>query len=155
MRFAYADPPYLGKCGKFYEHNHPDGRCWNDLSTHQLLIERLQEDYPDGWALSCASTDLRVMLPLCPAEVRVAAWVKPFCAFKKGVRPAYAWEPVLFADGRNKNHPPPPQGRDADDTEGLHRRADHAETRAHRGEAGSVLPVGARPAWLRRRHGRD
>jgi len=110
MRFAYADPPYLGKCGKFYGHNHPDGRCWDKLETHQLLIERLASDYPDGWALSLASTDLQAILPLAPASVRVAAWVKPFCIFKKGVRPAYAWEPVLFAGGRNSNHPPPAKG---------------------------------------------
>ena len=110
MRFAYADPPYLGKCGKFYGHYHPDGRCWDDLATHQLLIDRLADEYPDGWALSCSSPDLRALLPLCPPEVRVAAWVKPFCAFKKGVRPAYAWEPVLFMGGRNKNHPPPEKG---------------------------------------------
>lgn len=42
--------------------------------------------------------------------MRVAAWVKPFCVFKKGVRPAYAWEPVLFRGGRNAHHPPPLKG---------------------------------------------
>jgi hypothetical protein len=110
VKFAYADPPYLGKCGKFYGHNHPDGRCWDDLLTHKLLIEQLTDGYPDGWALSCSSPDLRELLPLCPPETRVGAWVKPFCAFKKGVRPAYAWEPVLFSGGRNKNHPPPEKG---------------------------------------------
>lgn len=110
MRFAYADPPYLGKCGKFYGHHHPDGRCWDDLLTHKLLIDRLTEGYPDGWALSCSSPDLRELLPLCPPETRIAPWCKSFCAFKKGVRPAYAWEPVLFLGGRNKNHPPPEKG---------------------------------------------
>jgi hypothetical protein len=110
MRFAYADPPYFGKCGKFYGHNHPDGRCWDDLLTHKLLIGRLAGEYPDGWALSCSSPDLRELLPLCPPDIRVAAWVKPFCAFKKGVRPAYAWEPLLFTGGRNANHPPPEKG---------------------------------------------
>ena len=110
MKFAYADPPYLGKCGKFYGHHHPDGRCWDDLLTHELLVKRLMADYPDGWALSCASTDLQCLLPLCPPGIRIGAWVKPFCVFKKGVRPAYAWEPLLFLGGRNKNHPPPPKG---------------------------------------------
>lgn len=47
---------------------------------------------------------------MCPADVRIAAWVKPFCVFKKGVRPAYAWEPVIFQGGRNKGHPPPVKG---------------------------------------------
>jgi hypothetical protein len=47
---------------------------------------------------------------MCPDDVRVSAWVKPFHVFKKGVRPAYAWEPVLFRGGRNQGHPPPPKG---------------------------------------------
>jgi hypothetical protein len=110
MRFAYADPPYLGKCGKFYGHEHPDGRCWDDLLTHKLLIERLCDDYPDGWALSCATPNLRELLPMTPPGARIGAWAKSFCIFKKGVRPAYAWEPVIFMGGRNKNHPPPPKG---------------------------------------------
>ena len=74
MRFAYADPPYLGCC-KLYEHYHPDGRCWDDLETHALLVARLVEDYPDGWALSLSSPSLREILPLTPTDARVEAWV--------------------------------------------------------------------------------
>jgi hypothetical protein len=33
--------------------------------------------------------------------VRIGAWVKTFASFKKGVNPAYAWEPVIFRGGRN------------------------------------------------------
>jgi hypothetical protein len=40
------------------------------------------------------------MLNLCPDDVRVGAWVKPFAAFKKNVTRAYAWEPVIFRGGR-------------------------------------------------------
>lgn len=114
MRLAYADPPYLGNC-RLYDHDHGnDGLCWDDLTTHKLLIERLQADYYDGWALSASSPSLQTILPLCPPNVRIAAWVKPFCVFKKGVRPAYAWEPVLFVGGRNPSsgykHPPPEKG---------------------------------------------
>lgn len=109
MRFAYADPPYLGCC-RLYDHHHPDGLCWDDLSTHAALIDRLGQDYPDGWAMSATSGSLRQLLPLCPTDVRVAAWVKPFHAFKKGVRPAYAWEPVIFRGGRNVGHKPPEKG---------------------------------------------
>lgn len=109
MRFAYADPPYLGCCRR-YGHEHPDGLCWDDLTTHKILIERLVSGYPDGWALSSSSPALRELLPLCPDDVRVGAWVKSFCVFKKGVRPAYSWEPVLYRGGRNRNHPPPPKG---------------------------------------------
>jgi len=110
MRFAYADPPYFGCC-RLYDHHHPDARCWDDLETHLLLIDRLSADFPDGWALSASSVSLRSLLPLCPSDVRVAAWVKPFCAFKRGVRPCYGWEPVIFWGGRNPSngypHPPP------------------------------------------------
>lgn len=109
---AYADPPYLGCCG-LYGHNHPDGRCWDDLETHRLLIDHLVSDFPDGWALSLTSSSLARILPLCPAGVRVGAWVKPFHAYKKGVRPAYGWEPVIFRGGRNKNHAPPMKGGEA------------------------------------------
>lgn len=105
MRFAYADPPYIGQARKHYSH---DPRCAE--VDHAELVARLCRDYPDGWALSCSSPSLRIILPLCPDDVRIAAWVKPFCAFKRGVRPAYAWEPVIFRGGRNRNHPPPPKG---------------------------------------------
>lgn len=106
---AYADPPYLGCC-RLYDHYHPDGRCWDDPLTHELLIGRLCDEYPNGWALSCTSGSLRTLLPLCPDDVRVGAWVKPFHAYKRGVRPAYAWEPLIYRGGRNKGHKPPPKG---------------------------------------------
>src|SRR5581483_8721042 len=117
MRFAYADPPYLGCCG-LYDHHHPDGRCWDHLSTHDALIDHLVNGWPDGWALSLSSTSLQAILPLCPEDVRVAAWVKPFCAFKRGVRPAYSWEPVIFWRGRNPSagHPHPPPVKDGAQT---------------------------------------
>lgn len=112
MRFAYADPPYLGCCG-LYDHYHPDGLCWDDIQTHARLIARLQMDFPDGWALSASSPSLVSILSFCPNRTRIAAWAKSFCAFKKGVRPAYAWEPVIFYGGRNPSnghpHPPPPK----------------------------------------------
>lgn len=41
---------------------------------------------------------------MCPEDIRIAAWVKSFCAFKRGVRPAYAWEPVIFRGGRNPSN---------------------------------------------------
>ena len=111
MRFAYADPPYLGKCGKFYGHRHeaPWG-CWDDLATHRQLIDHLTTDYPHGWALSLSEPSLRDLLPMTPVGTRTAPWNKSFCVFKKGVRPAHAWEPVLFYGGRNTNPPSPPKG---------------------------------------------
>lgn len=90
MRLAYADPPYPGQARKHYS-DQPICREVN----HPVLIGTLCEHY-DGWALSSSSTDLRDLLPLCPPGVRVAAWVKPFASWKKGVVPPYSWEPVLF-----------------------------------------------------------
>lgn len=100
MIFAYADPPYLGCC-KLYGHFHgDDGRCWDEPSTHASLIERLSADYPDGWALSASSPSLRTILALAPPDARIAAWVKPFAAYKRNVRVAYTWEPIIVWRGR-------------------------------------------------------
>jgi len=92
MKLAYADPPYIGQAKRHYQ-------CAE--VNHVELIARLISEYPDGWALSCSSPSLRQILDLCPADVRIAAWCKSFCAFKRGVRPAYAWEPVIYRGGRN------------------------------------------------------
>lgn len=88
MRIAYADPPYPGKAYRYKDH--PDFAGEVD---HEMLILSLQEY--DGWVLHTKSTALRELLPLCPEEVRVMAWVKPFAAFKRNVSVAYAWEPVI------------------------------------------------------------
>jgi len=111
MRFAYADPPYLG-CGKLYAQHHPDALVWDDPETHRELIHRLSDEYPDGWALSLSSTTLQTLLPMCPTDVRVAAWVKPFAAFKKNVRVAYTWEPVIVRGGRKSSKDGASVGRD-------------------------------------------
>lgn len=95
--FAYADPPYLGCGAKLY--SRPE---WDRPEHHGELIGHLCRVYTDGWAMSLSSPSLRVILPMCPSDVRVAAWVKPFAAFKVGVSPAYTWEPVIFRGGRTK-----------------------------------------------------
>lgn len=91
MRFAYADPPYIGQARKHYG---PDAKEVN----HEMLIAHLNEY--DAWALSLSSPTLRTILPMCPEDVRVCGWFKPFASFKKGVNPAYAWEPVIVRGGR-------------------------------------------------------
>lgn len=111
MIYAYADPPYLGCC-KLYDHDHgDDGLCWDDIATHENLIDHLLRNY-DGWALSMASVNLVEMLPLLPCGIRVAAWVKPFASFKPGVNPAYAWEPVVFYNPRVRTGRTEPTVRD-------------------------------------------
>ena len=106
MRFAYADPPYLG-CGALYAGNHAGALAWDDPATHRRLIGRLSDEWPDGWALSISTPSLRTLLPMCPADVRVGAWVKPFCSFKPGVPVAYAWEPIIFRGGRRRGRDEP------------------------------------------------
>lgn len=102
MRFAYADPPYLG-CGALYAKHHPEARIWDDPETHRGLIRRMVDEFPDGWAMSATSVSLRTILPMTPDDCRVGAWVKPFAVFKPNVRVAYAWEPVIFRGGRKGN----------------------------------------------------
>lgn len=98
MRCAYADPPYMGQAAKFYA-KEPDYAGEVDQIA---LVKRLCSEFPDGWALSLSSPSLRHILPACPEDARVAAWIKPFRSFKPGVNPAYAWEPVIFRGGRKR-----------------------------------------------------
>lgn len=88
MKFCYADPPYLNQAKRHYGREEVD---------HQALIHTLKEEY-DGWALSCSSPSLPILLSYCPPGIRIAAWVKPFAFFHSGTRgrPPFAWEPVIF-----------------------------------------------------------
>lgn len=75
MRFAYADPPYLG-CGKLYDDKHVDSREYDDPFAHKSLIKTLCDEYPDGWCMSLSTPSLHVILPMCPNDCRVMAWGK-------------------------------------------------------------------------------
>jgi hypothetical protein len=98
MKFAYADPPYIGQARKHYSKEAAaDGRVAEEVN-HLDLIDSL--DAFDGWALSLSTPSLKQILSYCPPSVRVGAWVKPFASFKKGVDPAYAWEPVIYRTRR-------------------------------------------------------
>jgi hypothetical protein len=108
VRLAYADPPYLG-CAKYYDH--PDSGIWDRVETHAILLESLDRDF-DGFAYSLSSPSLKQILPFAPKNSRVAAWVKPFAAFKRNVRIAYTWEPVIFRPGRDSSKLGAAVGRD-------------------------------------------
>lgn len=99
MRFAYADPPYLGLCAR-YDHEHGDGGCWDEPETHRQLIDRLKEY--DGWALSLHVPSLPTILPMLPDGYRVLAWCKTWASWKPGVYPASAWEPVILSGARKR-----------------------------------------------------
>jgi hypothetical protein len=102
VRFAYCDPPYIGQARKHYAKE----ATYAGEVDHAELIARLVRDY-DGWALSASSPSLKQLLPLCPDGTRVMPWVKPFCAFKVNVNPAYAWEPVLVYGNRKRTRQQP------------------------------------------------
>jgi hypothetical protein len=103
LRVAYADPPYRGQARKHYR-DRPDYAGEVDQAA---LIERLVDEFPDGWALSMGARDLRDLLPLCPPDVRVMPWVKTFSAFKQHGHPQYAWEPVIVRGGRRRHRGQP------------------------------------------------
>jgi hypothetical protein len=92
VKLGYADPPYPGLAHLYKDH--PDFAGEVD---HAALIAQLERDF-DGWVLhtSAAAHAVALIAPLLPKGARWGAWVKSFAVFKKGVRPAYAWEPVIF-----------------------------------------------------------
>ena len=95
LHIAIADPPYPGQSKKHYG-DHPD---YAGEVDHAELVARLDAEF-DGWCLNTSSAALSDVLALCPVDVRVMAWVKPFAAFKRNVPVAYAWEPVIVKAAR-------------------------------------------------------
>jgi hypothetical protein len=97
MRATYADPPYIGQAKKHYK---ADPRCAE--VDHVELVARLETF--DAFALSCKSDarELAWLISLFKKPVRLGMWFKPFCSFKPGVNPAYAFEPVLWWSSRRR-----------------------------------------------------
>jgi len=89
MRFAYADPPYIGQAKRHYG-DHPD---YAGEVDHAELIGRMEARF-DGWALSLSVKSLREVLAMCPGDVIVLAWFKPI-APPLGDHRRYNWEPVI------------------------------------------------------------
>ena len=69
MKFAIADPPYIGQAERHYG----DQPTYAGEVDHEELIGRLVRNYPDGWALCASSPSLRYLLQLYPEDVRVGA----------------------------------------------------------------------------------
>lgn len=94
LRFAYADPPYVG-CSHLYDH--PNADRWDDPFEHVALMRQMNDDYAGGWALSLNVPSLLHLWPAAEAmDARLGSWVKPFAAYKRNVRVAYTWEPVIW-----------------------------------------------------------
>ena len=90
LRFAYADPPYIGQARRLYG-DHPD---FGGEVDHAALIARLESEF-DGWALSASMKSLPQIMKLCPDDVITLAWVK-LNAVPMGDRRHYSWEPVIM-----------------------------------------------------------
>lgn len=109
MKLAYADPPYFGYGRLYNDTEIAATNEYDDIAAWKRLAVTLNEH--DGWAMSMTSGNLHDLLPLFP-HARIAAWVKPFAAFKRNVRIAYTWEPVLFVPARDSSKDGAPVGRD-------------------------------------------
>lgn len=100
MKVAYADPPYIGQAKRLYgKHKDYQGEV-----DHKDLIDRLCDEFPDGWALSLSCQALQYILGLCPDDVRVLSWTKRYHGFLAGIRLQYCWEPVILKGGREGPH---------------------------------------------------
>jgi hypothetical protein len=100
VKFAYADPPYYKLGKRWYGKLHTEAAEWDKKETHLALIERLINEYPDGWALSCNPAQLPWMIK--HDGIRVCAWAKTFHQIKP-TTVQYAWEAVLLYGGRKDN----------------------------------------------------
>lgn len=95
-RLAYADPPYPGKAKKYYQHE----ANYAGEVDHERLLDQLATY--DGWALSTSAADLRDVLPLCPSQARVCAWVKPIGASPRTFGLHNTWEPLIVVQARRQ-----------------------------------------------------
>ena len=102
MKYAYADPPYLGCGKKIYGQFHDDAADWDNEATHVALIERLCDEYPDGWAVSLHCPSLPLYAKHVPTDARYGAWCKTW----HQIRPTttqWAWEPVIWRTSYKDN----------------------------------------------------
>jgi hypothetical protein len=100
--FIYADPPYPGTSSKYYR----DEPSFAGEVDFPALILSLRSSHDRGeclgWALSTSARSLRELLPLCPPEARVCAWVKPIGVSSRTYGVHNAWEPLIVVCGRHR-----------------------------------------------------
>lgn len=115
MRYAIADPPYLGRGARLYgpgtngrrqngngaggvtilrTTEHPNAAAWDDPATHHRLIAELIDGF-DGWAVALARDSLACYLAVTPPDARVAVWHR-LDSVATGSRIRTAWEPVIL-----------------------------------------------------------
>jgi hypothetical protein len=111
MKFAIADPPYLGRANRWYGETgcgdgyglgkadtHPEAYLWDNPDTHKNLIQTLFNDY-DGFAIALTVHSLSTYMEEIKTNsrngIRVMAWIKP-SAVPSGNRIQNVWEPVII-----------------------------------------------------------
>lgn len=111
MKFAIADPPYLGRAKRWYgvggigkgygigqADQHPEAEKWDKPESHKNLIKHLDQNY-DGFAIALTNHSLDIYLSEIKIGTatlyRVMAWVKPMSA-PSANRIRNAWEPVII-----------------------------------------------------------
>jgi hypothetical protein len=110
MKFAIADPPYLGRAERWYgadgcgngrglgkADEHPEAHIWDSPKAHLDLIEQLQTEF-DGWAIALSVHSLSTYMQAIETDsrngIRVMSWIKP-SSVPSGNRIASTWEPVI------------------------------------------------------------
>ena len=111
MKFAIADPPYLGRavrwygaggCGNGYGSGqadiHPEAEIWDNPLTHKQLCKDLLSNY-DGFAIALTVHSLSTYMSELQTNsrngIRVMCWVKP-SSIPSGNRLQNVWEPVII-----------------------------------------------------------
>lgn len=100
MRFAYADPPYIGRAKRYYGNQ----STYAGEVDHVALIASLKASGYDGWALSCAVDipSLRIIFNELPDDARLCPWVKPGSAPPSSRGIHNMWEGLIVVGGRQE-----------------------------------------------------
>lgn len=110
MKFAIADPPYLGSAYRWYGLNgrakghglgradqHPEAELWDKPEKHIELANKLLNEF-DGFAIALTSHSLSTYLSVIKTErengIRVMSWIKP-ASLPSGSRITQSYEPVI------------------------------------------------------------
>jgi len=111
VKFAIADPPYLGRAHRWYgiggrakgrgkgrADEHPDAHLWDKPETHIQLALDLIDNY-DGFAIAATSHSLSTYLSVITTHsengIRIMSWIKP-ASLPSGSRITQSWEPVII-----------------------------------------------------------
>lgn len=107
LRFAIADPPYLGRARRWYgvegrgagagrhrADEHPDAGEWDDPERHRTLVADLMSSGYDGWAIAAAPMSLPIYYPVLPDGARTLIWRRRN-AQPSAHRIRWSWEAVL------------------------------------------------------------